>query len=180
MSSLAIISSGYLQWQHVHLSIFPAILYSELWSLVNVSTMMHEIAWCWISDSPMHHYSDVIMVRDNISNHQPRDCFLNRLFRRRSKKHQSSASLAFVRGIHRWPVNSPHKWPVTRKMFPFDDVIMMTQFTYNDIKSPCQYNPTSQQNSADSMPNFTLSHWNTKQYKKYFPYFHIYWIHHHT
>ena len=42
------------------------------------------------------------------------------------RKHQSSASLAFVRGIHRRPVNSPHKWPVTRKMFPFDDVIMYT------------------------------------------------------
>ena len=41
------------------------------------------------------------------------------------RKHQSSASLAFVLGIHRWPVNSPHKWPVTRKMFPFDDVIMI-------------------------------------------------------
>ena len=40
------------------------------------------------------------------------------------RKHQSSASLAFVWGIHRRPVNSPHKWPVTRKMFPFDDVIM--------------------------------------------------------
>ena len=40
------------------------------------------------------------------------------------RKHQSSASLAFVRGIHRGPVNSSHKWPVTRKMFPFDDVIM--------------------------------------------------------
>ena len=40
------------------------------------------------------------------------------------RKHQSSASLAFVRGIHRRPVNSPHKWPVTRKKFPFDDVIM--------------------------------------------------------
>ena len=39
-------------------------------------------------------------------------------------KHQSSASLAFVWEIHRWPVNFPHKWPVTRKMFPFDDVIM--------------------------------------------------------
>ena len=38
------------------------------------------------------------------------------------RKHQSSASLAFVRGIHRSPVNSPHKSPVTRKMFPFDDV----------------------------------------------------------
>ena len=40
------------------------------------------------------------------------------------RKHQSSASMAFVRGIHRWPVNSPNKGPVTRKMFPFDDVIM--------------------------------------------------------
>ena len=40
------------------------------------------------------------------------------------RKHQSSASLAFIWGIHRWPVNSPHKWPVTRKMFPFDYVIM--------------------------------------------------------
>ena len=33
----------------------------------------------------------------------------------------------FVREIHRWPVDSPHKWPVTRKMFPFDDVIMDTE-----------------------------------------------------
>ena len=41
------------------------------------------------------------------------------------RKHQSSASLTFVRGIPRSLVNSPHKWPVTRKMFPFDDVIMM-------------------------------------------------------
>ena len=40
------------------------------------------------------------------------------------RKRQSSASLAFVRGIHRWPVNSPHKRPVTQKMFLFDDVIM--------------------------------------------------------
>ena len=40
------------------------------------------------------------------------------------RKHQSSASLAFVRGIHHWLVNSLHKRPVTRKMFPFDDIIM--------------------------------------------------------
>ena len=39
------------------------------------------------------------------------------------RQHQSSASLAFVRGIHRRPVNSPHKRPVTRKLFSFDDVI---------------------------------------------------------
>ena len=40
------------------------------------------------------------------------------------RKHQSSASLAFLRGIHRWPVNSPHKGSVTRVFFPFDDAIM--------------------------------------------------------
>ena len=39
------------------------------------------------------------------------------------RKLQRSASLAFVRGI--WPVNSPHKRPITRKMFTFDDVIMI-------------------------------------------------------
>ena len=49
------------------------------------------------------------------------------------RKHQSSASLAFVRGIHRGPVNSPHKWPVTRKMFPFDDVIMRHRNEPRDI-----------------------------------------------
>ena len=42
------------------------------------------------------------------------------------RKHESSASLAFVRGIHRWPVNSPHKAPVTRKTIPFDDVIIVS------------------------------------------------------
>ena len=40
------------------------------------------------------------------------------------RKHQSSAPLAFVRGIYRSPVNFPHKGPVTRKIFPFDDVIV--------------------------------------------------------
>ena len=42
------------------------------------------------------------------------------------RKHQSSASLAFVWGIHRWLVNSPHKGPVTWKVFPFHDVIMIS------------------------------------------------------
>ena len=41
------------------------------------------------------------------------------------RKQQSSASLAFVWWIHRWPVNSPHKRSVTRKMFSFDDVIII-------------------------------------------------------
>ena len=50
------------------------------------------------------------------------------------RKHQSSASLAFVRGIHRWPVNSPHKGQVTRKMFPFDDVIMRSFYFWSLLK----------------------------------------------
>ena len=41
------------------------------------------------------------------------------------RKHKNSESLAFVRGIHRWPVNSSHKGPVTRKMFPFGEVIIL-------------------------------------------------------
>ena len=56
------------------------------------------------------------------------------------RKDQSSASLAFVRGSHRGPVNSPHKGPVTRKMFPFDDIIMNPLLLYtlwNHNKNLC-------------------------------------------
>ena len=63
--------------------------------------------------------------RYGISNHQPHDCLLSRLFRHRWKKHQSSASLAFVRGIHRRSMNYLHKGPVTREKFLFDYVIMV-------------------------------------------------------
>ena len=68
---------------------------------------------------------------DGVSNHQPHDCLINRLFKAQTKENQSSASLDFVRGIHRWPVNSPHKGAVTRKMLPFDNVIMLYHKTPN-------------------------------------------------
>ena len=61
---------------------------------------------------------------DGVSNYQPHECLLNHLFRRRSKKTSKLPTLAFERGIHRWPVNSLHKGPVPQKMLPFDDVIM--------------------------------------------------------
>ena len=61
---------------------------------------------------------------DSVSNHQFHDCLLNGYSGADQRKDQSSASLAFARGIHRWPVNSPHKGPVMRKMLPFNDVIM--------------------------------------------------------
>ena len=62
---------------------------------------------------------------DSVSNHQPHGCLLNRLFRRRSKKTSKLRVTGLCVGNSPGPVNSPHKGPVTRKMFPFDDVIMV-------------------------------------------------------
>ena len=61
---------------------------------------------------------------DSVSNHQPHGCLLNLLFRRRSKKISKLRATGLYVGNSPGPVNSPHKGPVTRKMFPFDDVIM--------------------------------------------------------
>ena len=70
------------------------------------------------------HYGDVIMVAMTSQVTSLTIVYSTVYSGTNQREHQSSASLAFVRGIHRLPVNSPHKWPVTRKMFPFDDVIM--------------------------------------------------------
>ena len=79
----------------------------------------------FVSSKILYHYNDVIMgvIASQITSlvivystiYSDTD----------QRKHQSSASLAFVWGIHQGPVNSPHQWPVTQKMFPFDDVIMI-------------------------------------------------------
>ena len=61
---------------------------------------------------------------DCVSNHQPRGCLLKRLFRRRSKKTSKLRVTGLCVGNSPGPVKSPYKGPVTRKMFPFDDVIM--------------------------------------------------------
>ena len=53
---------------------------------------------------------------------------LNHLFRHKSKKTQSSASLALVRGLQRWFLDSPYRGPITQKIFPFDDIIMFCVF----------------------------------------------------
>ena len=91
---------------------------------VPLSYMSMDLIWSKLSLYLPQHYSDVIMgtmvfqitslMIVNSTIYSGKD----------QRKHQSSPSLALVRGIHRWPVNSPHKWPVTQKMFPFDDVIM--------------------------------------------------------
>ena len=69
------------------------------------------------------------------------------------RKHQSSASLAFVRGIHRSPVNSTHKGLVTRKMFPFDDVIMAVGVIFfEDNKYPNKILLNGLYHSVDKTP----------------------------
>ena len=87
------------------------------------------------------HYRDVMMGEMASQITSITIVLLNRLFSADQRKHQSSASLAFVREIHRWPVNSPHKWPVTQKRYPFDDVIMICPvrdlFKYGKASPTC-------------------------------------------
>ena len=87
-------------------------MYSYLWD------------WVWLT-IPLIYYSDVIM-RAMTSQITSVSIVCSAVGSGADqRKHQSSASLALARGMHRWPMNSQHKGPVTRKMFPFDDVIMM-------------------------------------------------------
>ena len=73
---------------------------------------------------PVQHYSDVIMGTHGVSNHQPDDCLLNRLFRCRSKETSKLRVTGLCVGNSPVIGEFPHKRPVARKMFPFDDVIM--------------------------------------------------------
>ena len=91
--------------------------------------IVYEICNC-IIHSVDYHYSDVRMgaMASQITS---LTIVYSTVYSGADKKHQSSASLAFVRGIHRWLVNSPHKWPVTHKMFQCDDVIMQWKLLTN-------------------------------------------------
>ena len=82
----------------------------------------------------VHHYSDVIMGA-TFQITSLTDVYSAVYSGADQRKHQTSASLAFVRRIHRWLANSPHNGTVTRKMFPFDDVIMGAY-----IKAICSIN----------------------------------------
>ena len=99
-------------WWHVPIQ--SSLIEIYRWTLSQkfqiTGTVSFTLRWC-------HH------GRDSISNHQPHDWLFNLLFRCRSKK----TSMLRVTGL--CAGNSPvtgelHKWPVTRKMFPFDDVII--------------------------------------------------------
>ena len=68
--------------------------------------------------------------RNVVSNHRRVDYmnYMNNLFWRRSMKTTKLRVTGLYGGIYRWPVNSPHKSPVTRKVFPFDDIVMLNGY----------------------------------------------------
>ena len=116
----------------VHFTMFQ--LWFRWWLGTDKVTIHYLNQWC---SSLLSHieltmvltrFSYVITLRHNehngVTNHQHLNCLCNSLFGSDQRKHQSSASLAFERGIHWWLVDSPPKGPVMRKMFPFDDIIM--------------------------------------------------------
>ena len=112
-------------------SFLPMIIYVWLWYTLThaeyAQNSRFAVVCCVLpgeifSNVPLHwRHND----HDDVSNHQPHGCLLNRLFRRRSKKTSKLRVTGLCVGNSPGPVNSPHKGPVTRKMFPFDDVIML-------------------------------------------------------
>ena len=81
--------------------------------------LMERFAQASCSYTRKTHYSDILMSTMSSQTNSVSIVY-STVQAYTKRKHQSSTSLAFVRGIHRWPVNSPHKGPVTWKMLPFD------------------------------------------------------------
>ena len=99
------------------------VLYSQ-WEFIYWWNSIFILRQAPISPYRVSHYDDVIMSTIASQITSLTIVYSTVYSSADQSKHQSSASLAFVWEIHRGPVNFPHKWPVTRKMFPFDDVIM--------------------------------------------------------
>ena len=88
--------------------------------LPSEKTHYHNISW--------HHRITVTSYgHHGVSNHRASAVYSTICQGAHERKHQNYALLAFVRGLHRWTVDSPHKGPGTQKMFPFDDVIMKSR-----------------------------------------------------
>ena len=107
----------------------PSNFEKDLSDNFNPGTLLTAVVFKWVprtflTSNVCMHYSDVIMSPTTSQITSLTIMYLIVYSGTDQIKHQSSASLAFVQGIHRRPVSSPHKWPVTRKMFPFDDIIM--------------------------------------------------------
>ena len=113
---------------------------------VIISPAFDFLVMCWFSI----HYSDVMMSPMASQITGVSIVYSNVCLGSDQRKHQSSASLAFVKGSHRWPVNSPYKGQVTRNFFPFDDVSIFSDScrccgtTTNDSdRNFCRWSPST-------------------------------------
>ena len=130
----------YVKKKTMHAKIPQSVLWPVIWHLnyhhqdYRDSRLMNQlVVLCWLytfRGTDCFHYCDVIMGAMASETTSLTIVYSTVFSGTDQRKHQSSASLAFLRGIHRWLVNSPHKWPVTRKMVPFDDVIMLMIHAY--------------------------------------------------
>ena len=143
-------------WVHIHLRSLLCIIHI-IYS-AGVTSMIHAVyptnhahsSYCvvfccgWYQSNEPYiqdnwpHYNDVIMDAMTSQMTSLAIVYSSVYLGTDKRKHQSSASLAFVRGIHRWPVNSPHKGPLTRKVFPFDDVIMWHRDNHTFATAPVE------------------------------------------
>ena len=139
---LAVCMMNCLQSSMMHLSI-RSFLNTDVRGLPSTKASIaygkYSVCWCSkLNQSVNKHDVDIASPlslqwrhngHDGVSNHQPTIVYSTVYSGADQRKHQSSAWLAFARGVHRWPVNSPCKGPVRRKMFPFDDVIMFPAYS---------------------------------------------------
>ena len=111
----------YLQVLRQYFLPWPRGTFRNYFVLVQDNAPLHKARATITSHKSLHwRHND----HDGVSNHQPHRCLPNRLFRSRSNKTSKLRVTGLRVGNSPGPVNSPHKGPVTRKMFPFDDVIM--------------------------------------------------------
>ena len=134
---------------------------SGAWPLISlvVSTQLQTDRWSdWLffisfsissgggaSTDALWHYNDIMMIAMASPITSLTSVYSTVYSGSDQRKHQSSASLSFSGGIHRWPVNFPHKGPVTRKMFPFDDVIMKQRNLYISVIFVCKVGVSARQ-----------------------------------
>ena len=122
-----------LKWIHLsetNCNSIQILLKFVPWCLINnTSALVQVMAWHQISNRPCSLHKSITVTSWWAWGHLKSlasSLFAQLLVQAQIKENTiwSYASLAFVRGIRQWPVNSPHKRPVTQNMFPFDDVIM--------------------------------------------------------
>ena len=140
--SLALCDSTYDVWQQMNKKRYAAVcLYLLRKCAFHTIDLQTHNALNMHKYTTIHHFvTETLQWRynehDGVSNHQPSDCLVMRLFRCRSKKTSKLRVTGLFDG-NWWPVNSPHKWPVTWKMFPFVDVFMFGSLRRQAIGSCC-------------------------------------------